>query len=65
MSLTYLDQAIMKGLLDILTEETVTVEVASSGDGAQDKYTLECVKLRLHTRYDKAMQMPTFLSLFS
>ena len=41
------DQAIMKGLLDMLTEETVTAEVASSGDDAQDKYTSDCVQQAL------------------
>ena len=46
-SLTGQDQAIMKWLLDMLTEETVTVEVASSGDDAQDKHTSKCVKQAL------------------
>ena len=41
------DQAIMKGLSDMLTEETVTIEVASSGDDAQDEYTSECAKQAL------------------
>ena len=46
-SLMGFDQAIMKGLLDMLSEETVTVEVASSGDDAEDEYTSECVKQTL------------------
>ena len=46
-SLMRVDQAIMKGLLGMLTEETVTVEVASSGDDVQDKYTSECAKQAL------------------
>ena len=42
-----LDQVIMKGLLDMLIEETVTVEVPSSGDDAEDKYIADCVKQAL------------------
>ena len=41
------DQAIMKGLSDMLTEETVTVEVPSTGDDAQDEYNSECAKQAL------------------
>ena len=41
------DQSIMKRILGMLTEETVTVEVPSTGNDAQDKYTSECVKQEL------------------
>ena len=42
-----LDQAIMKGLFEMLTEETVTAEVPLTGDDAQDEYTSKCVKQAL------------------
>ena len=69
-SLMGLDQAIMKWLLDMLTEETVTVEVPSTGDDAQDKFTSECVKQVLQMTspssrwWDATMRVTMFVPYF-
>ena len=56
--------------MDMLTEETVTVEVPSSGNDAQDKYTSDCVKQTLQMTspssrwWDAAVRVTMFVPYF-